>query len=408
MHAKKFLSVTTLVTGLLSAPVHSQETAFEKAFNPETGTIHLNKDDPTYGVFFEKADPFQNDRKPGPINIQRMKMGLGWHGIPTFFRLPVALAPEDLIAGEVDVAIMGVPFASGTTGRAGTGMSPQAVRTSEHLAPWGFPYINSELQVYPFKDLTVVDYGDAPIDIMSVERSMGPIRDSVAEIAKTGAIPIMVGGDHSTLYSHVLGMVDALGEKSFTLIHLDAHADNAGYAVGHYVFMANMNKLVVDEGHVAGKDMIQIGMRAHSYDSDGIGWFAENGGKIYPMAAIHRIGFDETVKRVVEKIKDGPGKVYVSIDIDVLDPAVAPAVTGPELDGMSLHQLIRIIRAIAISGDIVGMDFVEYNPMIDDANRSTGLIVSRLIKESIGAIALSKKGITDDPFYIAPAIAEIE
>ena len=156
-----------MVSGFAQEPQESeesQESAFDKAYDPETNTIRLNPDDPTGDFIFQKRDFSQDNRPPGPVNVQRTVGGIAGTGIPTFFRLPVALTPEDLRAGNVEVALMGVPMDNGGYGRPGTAWAAQAVRTAEVIMPWGIAEITSETQVNPFADLVMVDYGDIPVD----------------------------------------------------------------------------------------------------------------------------------------------------------------------------------------------------------------------------------------------------
>ena len=328
-------------------------------------------------------------------------MGVAWTGIPTFFKLPVALTPEDLEVGNVEVAIVGEPTI-GSVGRPGATMAASWVRMGEVLAPWGYTSTIPEILVDPFKELTIVDYGDIATDPMSTERSLIHSAEMIEEIARTGAIPIIVGGDHSNLYSHVVGIGRAHGKGTFTLIHIDAHADNGKSTFGHYVHIGNMNRLAVEEGWVKGENLIQAGLRSPwGYDRESVNWFPKNNAHLFMMAEFRQRGFRDVVEDIVQIVKNGPGKVYVSIDIDSLEPGLAPAVTGPELGGFNTRELIELIRSIAVSADVVGVDFIEYIPHLDNAAGTTRMIVSRLIRETLGGIALRKIGIRE-PFYYAP------
>lgn len=387
----------------INAFSQGSESAFDKAYDPETNTVRLNSDDPSGDLLFKKRDFSKDKRPPGPINIQRTEAGLAWHGIPTFFRLPVALTPEDLVAGKVDVAIMGTPMDNGGYGRLGTSFAAQAVRTAEVIQPWGGLSVNTETQVNPWTELVMVDYGDIPVDPMSIERSLISIRGTVREVADTGAIPIMVGGNHSIMYPHVLGIADVHGKKNFSIIHIDAHTDISSENFGHFVTIGNMVRLSVEEGIVDGKDMLAIGQRSPGYDRKKLDWYRNNGVRIYWQGEFENRGFRETLKDVIRDIENGPGKIFISVDIDVLDPGIAPGVTAPVLGGWTTRQLMEALRSIAVAADVVGADFVEYNPMLDDQARTTGLIVENMIRELLTGIALRKKGIRE-PFYYDPDI----
>jgi agmatinase len=178
--------------------------------------IPLEPRDPTKNVSDLFRDPRNNPKREyGPINIQKSVGGFYYQGIPTFFRAPVALGPEDLKAGKVEVAIMGASFDMSTSMR-GTAWGPQAVRTGEVGAmAWGevFALAHPTVGEIDFmQELTVVDYGDAPIDPLSTERSLLSVHRMVKEIAETGAIPVIVGGDHSLMYPDVVAVTDVYGK----------------------------------------------------------------------------------------------------------------------------------------------------------------------------------------------------
>ena len=217
------LSTTEIVTA------QKTDTKTEKPiiemFKESTSSIPLDVRDPSADLMNMFRDPNDNPkREPGPINIQKSIGGMNYNGIPTFFRAPVALGPEDLKAGNVDVAIMGASLDLGASMR-GTAWGPQAVRTGEVGGmAWGegaaFSLAHPTVGGIDFmQELTVVDYGDAPIDVLSAERSVVSIHKMVKEIAETGAIPIIVGGDHSLMYPDVVAITDVYGKGNVGVIH---------------------------------------------------------------------------------------------------------------------------------------------------------------------------------------------
>ncbi len=182
----------------------------------EVPTIPLNPKDPTYNLWQQRRDDLSKGREPGPVNIQRFYGGGGWHGIPTFFKLPVALTPEDLKAGNVDVAILGAHTDMGG-GYRGAAWGPNAMRNSPSTVGWGaFSMPHMHTMVNPFEVLSIVDYGDAPSDMLSTERTVHAVRELVREIAgvttKEGkhVIPIIIGGDHSLMYPATIPMKNPL------------------------------------------------------------------------------------------------------------------------------------------------------------------------------------------------------
>jgi hypothetical protein len=172
----------------------------------EKPVIPLDTKDPSFNAWQQLRD-FSKDpkREPGPINVQKYEFGWSWFGIPTFFHLPVALTPEDLKAGKVEVAIMGA-YTDMSSGMRGAQHGPNAFRNSEVYGGWGVVELpNMHVMIDPFKKLTMVDYGDAPIDMMSKERSIHAIRGFVRQAVEVEyapgkhVMPIIIGGDHSLI-----------------------------------------------------------------------------------------------------------------------------------------------------------------------------------------------------------------
>ena len=231
--------------------------------------IPLNTKDPTFDLWKLVRDNLSEGREPGPIDIQRTWGGFGHQGIPTFFRLPVALVPEDLEAGQVDVAMMGAHTDMGLGSR-GASRGPAAFREARYeYVTWGeysMPHMGT--MVNPFQELTIVDYGDAPSDPLSTERSVHEIRKYVRDIAsvklKNGknVIPIIIGGDHSLAYPNIAGVADVYGKGNVGVIHFDAHYD-ATKMMGHLITHGAWVKRLIDEGHVPGKNFIQVGLRGY-------------------------------------------------------------------------------------------------------------------------------------------------
>jgi agmatinase len=182
--------------------------------------IPLNRDDPTYNLWKLRRDDLSKGREPGPINVQRFPGGFGATGIPTFFRLPVALTPEDLRAGQVEVAMIGAYTDMGFGSR-GAVYGPGAFRlTPADYVPWGeFSMEHMGTMVNPFAELVMVDYGDAPVDPLSTERSVHAIRELVREVVEVKlddgrrVFPIVIGGDHSLMYPDVAALVDVYGKR---------------------------------------------------------------------------------------------------------------------------------------------------------------------------------------------------
>ncbi|MFC4993866.1 agmatinase family protein [Rubritalea tangerina] len=414
---KKFSIISSSIIGytLASGSLHAEE------FDPKTektliemleenpASVPLDERDPTLDLRKLRRDPNNNPkREPGPINIQKAIGGLAYMGIPTFFRLPVALGPEDLKAGDVDVAFFGAPIDL-STGQRGTAYGPQAVRTGEIVGGWGeiSPLSHPVVGDIDFtKVLTCVDYGDAPVDIFSGERTVLPVYQMVKEIAETGAIPVTVGGDHSLMYADVAAITEVHGKGKVAVVHFDAHFDGIPLLFGHYLTHGAPVRRVIDEGHVKGEHFIQIGLNSQKPGGKDLKWMRKNKMKYHFMTEIDEKGWKAVTERVLKELEDCPDKIYISIDTDVLDPTYSPGMGTPEPGGLTVRELFPMLRAIATAKEVVGVELVEVNPVADPTYRSKQVAV-RILRETLTGVALRKKGITD-PFYVDPKWADHE
>ena len=335
-------------------------------------------------------------REPGPFYPRRLVNMFG-SGVLTFFQLPVALTPEDLKAGKVDVAIIGAPVDMGA-GMRGAGKGPIAIRAGMAFMPGGLlPHMH--VGVAWKQALTAVDYGNAPIDVMSVEHSMPPVRKLVREIAATGAIPFVIGGDHSLEYPNVAGVTDVHGKNNVGVIHFDAHFDAAhpDEMGGHLISHGQPVRRLIEDGHILGKNYIQVGLRGYWPGEEGFRWMRKHEFRYHTMAEIERDGWDMVMTRVLAEANDGPEYLYVSFDIDVLDPAFAPGTGTPENGGLTPREVFPLVRGLCAENNIVGFDLVELNPLVDPGY-TTILNASRIVQECLTGIAMRKEGITDGKY----------
>lgn len=389
----------------LSVPLALAQAPSAEKKREDDAVIRLNEKDPTLNDWKKLRDTSKDPkREPGPIHINRQWAG-GWLGIPTFFGLPVALNPEDLKAGKVEVAIMGAPLDTGS-GMKGAAFGPRALRTSEKYLSSGPEDTDPHLHVMVNwnADLNVVDYGDTPIDYLSGERSMQPIREMVRDVARTGTIPFIVGGDHSLEYPNVAGVADVHGKENVGVIHFDSHYDAGKGFAGHLISHGRPIRRLIEEGHVLGKNYIQVGLRGYWPGEDGFKWMREQGFRYHTMAEIERDGWPAVLKRVLEEANDGPKHLYISLDIDVLDPSYAPGTGTPEPGGLTTRELFPLVRGLCTEKNLVGFDLVELNPLVDPGY-TTALNANRLIQECLTGIAMRKKGITK-PDYLSPLTVE--
>lgn len=275
-------------------------------------------------------------------------------GLTTFARLPRL---EDV--DDYDVAVVGVPWDSGVTYRPGARFGPSAIRQASRLLR---PY-NPALDAQPFRDAQVVDAGDVAANPFDIARAIDQTREGLAALITPAGRPIVsLGGDHTMALPGLQAMHGVHGPLA--LVHFDAHLDtwntyfDAPYTHGTPFRRASEQGLIV-KGSSA-----HVGIRGSLYDRQDLLDDEELGFTIVHCRDIDRIGVDGIVERVVERVGDHP--VYVSIDIDVLDPAFAPATGTPEAGGMTSRELLGVLRAMR-ELRLVGADIVEVSPVYDHA-----------------------------------------
>ncbi|AHE53133.1 agmatinase family protein [Sphingomonas sanxanigenens] len=367
-------------------------------FNARTDapTIPLNPDTKNFNTW-KVLRPAVLDprREPGPFSLGRYMEGRS--GIPTFFGLPVALTPEDLVAGKVDVAMVGIPLNMGS-GTRGAHLGPTAMRTVRMGAGNDMYTMTS-----PRATLNMVDYGDFAVDNMSTERSMGHVREMVASISSTGALPFIVGGDHSLAYSDIAGVTDVLGKGKVSVIHFDSHYD-AGRDRAHLIDHGQPVYRLIKEGHVAGRDYIQVGLRAQSPDIETFEWMREQGFRYHTMVEVEKSGWDTVVTRVLKEARENGKRVFVSFDIDVLDPAYMVGTGTPVPDGLTMREVVPLIRRICAETDLAGFELVELDPTMDPTYRSAQNS-AYIMHACMAGLSIRRKGIREE-HYLSPLSSE--
>ncbi len=362
--------------------------------DPDEAVIRLDPNDPDIDPWNQLRDTSEDaEREPGLIQIGRL-----WQpGVQSFFGLPIALTKDDLAAAEVDVALIGAPVDMGV-GMRGAGKGPAALRANITGTGNGGGLPHMHVGVAWKRELVAVDYGDAPIDILSVEKSMPPVRRMVREVAETGAVPMVIGGDRSLEYPNVAGVADVYGKENVGVIHFDAHFDAGTPISGHLISHAQPIRRLVDDGHILGRNYIQVGLRGYWPDEEGFNWMREKDMRYHTMAEIERDGWDAVMDRVLNEANDGPEYLYISFDIDVLDPAYTPGTGTPESGGLTPREVFPLVRTLCSENNLVGFDLVELNPLVDPGY-TTVLNSGRLVQECLTGIAMRKKGITDRGYH---------
>ncbi|MFE7560000.1 agmatinase family protein [Kitasatospora sp. NPDC057500] len=343
----------------------------------------------------------ESPREPGPIDLRRTFLQPAYSGIPTFMGAPVCLNQEDLRAGAVDVAVFGVPLDS-SSGHRGAAYGPRAMRSDErYLFNTPELLINASTRVSPFKVLKVVDYGDAPVDIFSVEKSLPSIASTVREVADLGAVPVILGGDHSLMIASVGALAELYGPDKVGVVHFDAHPDCHEHVFGHRITHGTPLRRLIEDHRIPGRNFVQVGLRTPSGPDDALfNWMRRNGLRTHFMAEIERLGFPAVLDRVIEEVLDGPEFVYLSLDIDVLDPAYAPGTGTPEPGGLTPRELFPAFRRICAETNVIGIDVVEVAPHLDPGY-STTMNARRAIFEGLTGLAMRKAGMTSSD-YVNP------
>ena len=345
-------------------------------------------------------------RQPGPIDLLRYEFQPAYSGIPTFMRLPVCMTAEDLRAGKVDAAVVGVPMDAGI-GQRGAAFGPMAIRTAERYLPSPATMNNHlHVRIEPFQLLNVVDYGDAAVDPFSIEASMQPVREVVREVAETGAVPIVLGGDHSILWPDAAACADVYGAGKLGVIHFDAHADCSRETMGHHVTHGTPIRRLIEDEHVPGKNFVQVGLRGYYPDNELVGWMRQQQMRSHFMAEIERSGLERVVEQAINEALDGPEYLYVSFDIDVLDPAYAPGTGTPEPGGFTTREVFPVIRRLCHEARVVGFEVVEVAPA-HDPTYVTALNANRVIMEAITGLAMRKRGLPG-PHYLDATTSGLE
>jgi agmatinase len=363
----------------------------------DDANIDLNTSSPKFNAWRLRR-PLSMDpkREAGPVKLGRYN---GRGGPPTFGGYPLALTPEDLVAGEVDVAIVGAPLNMGSGWRDSGAQATTEMRVQGRAMSGSDQYV----QITAGKVLNIVDYGDIAIDNASTERSMKHVREVVREIAETGAVPVIIGGDHSLEYPNVAALADVYGKEEVSVIHFDSHYD-AWWGGSHLISHGTPVYRLLNEGHVRPADYIQVGLRSNGPEEEAFKWMREVGMRFHTMAEIERRGWDAVIDRVVAEASEEGRKLHISFDIDVIDPGITTATGTPVPGGLDMRESISIVRRLCAEANVVGFDLVELHPALDPTYVST-LSSVHIVKACLTGLAMREKELTD-PHYLSPIASE--
>ena len=308
-------------------------------------------------------------------------------GLPTFQKLPLVTDAAALAERGPDVAIVGAPFDDAVSHRPGARFGPRAIRSASYHAGG----LNSlQLDIEPFDWLDVVDAGDAPVTPMDIERAHAVIHRKVSDVAASGAVPIVLGGDHSITFPSAAAIAAHVAPRRLGIVHFDAHADAANATWGNLRSHGTPMRRLIEEGHVDGRNFVQVGLRGYWPGAETLDWMREHGMRSHFMTEIEERGAEAVVSTALGEALDGPEVIYLSVDIDVLDPGLAPGTGTPEPGGLLTRELLRAVRQVVASVELVGMDVVEVSPPFDTAE-VTSMAAHRCVLEAISAMAVRRR-----------------
>ena len=313
----------------------------------------------------------------------------------TFLGVPEADLDDPSTYEGADVVIIGAPFDGGTSYRSGARFGPQAMRAACYLGHDGFrPSL--AMRVDGLKDLKVVDVGDVELFSGDAARSCADLEKVIEKIASTGAVPLVLGGDHTITWPDVTGVARARGWGKVSVIHFDAHADTGNIEFGSLIGHGQPMRRLIESGAARGDKFFQIGLRGYWPPPEILDWMAEQRMRSYEMTEIVTRGFDVVLEEVLEAAMDECDGVFLSVDIDVVDPGSAPGTGTPEPGGLTSRQLLDAVRTIAYRVPLFGVDVVEVSPPFDHAD-ITALLGNRVVLEALSGMAKRASGQSWDP-----------
>ncbi|ABL82726.1 MULTISPECIES: agmatinase [unclassified Nocardioides] len=307
---------------------------------------------------------------------------------------PIDLDDADGLAAA-DVVVLGAPFDGGTSHRPGTRFGPSAIRQTDYLPQDGSrPHL--ALRVDALRDLRVVDAGDVEMPPGDITRALGNLEEAVYAVARSGAVPLVLGGDHSIALPDATGVARHLGFGRVSMIHFDAHADTGHIEFGSLYRHGQPMRRLIESGALRGDRFLQMGLRGYWPGPETLDWMAAQHMRSYEMTEIGRRGLEECLDEAFEIALDECDAVFLSVDIDVCDPGHAPGTGTPEPGGLSSRQLLDAVRRICRELPVAGIDVVEVSPPYDHAE-ITAYLANRVCLEALSGLAARRHGISHDP-----------
>ena len=306
---------------------------------------------------------------------------------PTFAHVALALDAAEL--DGADVVIVGAPCDQATCYRPGTRFGPRAIRDADIVGPPSSrPHPQSGVD--PFAVMRVLDHGDVGTYPGRVENVHAQLRTALDAILRVGAVPAVMGGDHSISLPMLEALAEVHGSTGYAVVHLDAHADvETGMDV---VDHGNPFALAVERGALLPRNHVVAGVRGYWPSTpDDIALWGPKGTRIVLMQEVAERGVVAVVDELIAEARDLAPRTYLTIDIDVVDPAFAPGTGTPEVGGITSRDLLTVAGRIATQLDLCAFDVVEVNPMVDPTG-ITALAAHASVLEVLAGMATRRSG----------------
>ncbi len=311
----------------------------------------------------------------------------------TFLGVPRCDLDDEGSYADADVVVIGAPFDGGTSHRPGTRFGPQAIRSTDYL-PHDGSRPSLALRTDALLDLTVVDAGDVEMPPGDIEVALPRLEAAVEQVTRSGAIPVVLGGDHSIAFPDAKGVANVLGHGRVSMIHFDAHADTGDITFGSLWGHGQPMRRLIESGALRGDRFLQVGLRGYWPEPETLDWMAGERMRSYEMTEIVHRGLSECLTEAFAIATDECDGVFLSVDIDVCDPGHAPGTGTPEPGGLSARELLDAVRRICLELPVVGVDVVEVSPPYDHAD-ITAALANRVVLEALSAIARRRRDAAD-------------
>src|SRR6476646_1852948 len=261
----------------------------------------------------------------------------------TFLGVDAADLEDPASYADADVVVLGAPFDGGTSHRPGARFGPQAIRGTDYL-PHDGSRPSLALRTDGLADLKVLDAGDVEMYSGDIEVALPALEAAVEKVDRAGAIPVVLGGDHSIAFPDAKGVANVLGQGRVSMIHCDAHADTGDIEFGSLWGHGQPMRRLIESGALRGDRFLQIGLRGYWPPPETLDWMAARGMRSYEMSEIGHRGLDDCLTEAMTIATDECDGVFLSVDIDVCDPGHAPGTGTPEPGGLSARQLLDSVR----------------------------------------------------------------